>query len=662
MCAYLHWVRPKAAEDFGEAGCQVLDKAKDEWQPWFVHDLKFVVLKKDQSATYDVLRLSDLQGVHSLLKKTAPGVSLETQVAQTNTLADEWKKYEEKYADDLKAFTTAVTSNAERTRTQRLHELSEFHRLTSKGNSMVATHSKFYFKVPEDACLTKGCAEVSDFCDQIRVAEAVGDTTAGDIPTLLFWDMNSLPNTGNFQTHWHQQAQAVADILGSRPHTSSAIIVSRKSVPSMSRRNFTHQVTLFLESRGVDCDCDLAFNYKEAPGSSGVLSGMFCFSCKSSGQRNPWVATRLAQGSISEIAPPRLEDMAMPFDVDNFPFEAPGETRNLSLTQRSNFITGADDTNSLYAKCLEAAFSGYTTTAKNRTQKPLAVFVCIDPLDAMLPLAVQKRMIAEHKNEGGFDIRCLVLSSTKMRSKLVSGAVEQEVFQSWYKHKYSITGHPFASETPFEASAVTPPQLSVCRLDNEGALHLQSEPLKVFFTSEAVAGKAKVLWDEVEANAQKNELLRWKPRPANARSADIVGLDMPSPPSNSLEQQYESLEKLLEAVQPLADTPSSGAHFRILVTPNKQGWAKCVRGTSVAAGDMFVSCGSGSRMDSEQAQRKMPDHAGFLCKIAMDNTLVGFRKETLTLTTLYDLHAQITLEVHPRVELSYHQLRPKSGN
>ena len=186
-CAYVHWLRPEAVQAFGEAGCQVLDKAKDEWQPWFVQDLRFVALKKDQSATYDVLHLSDLHAIHALLKQTAPGVSLEAQVAQTNTLADEWKKYEEKYADDLKAFETAVTSNTERTRTQRLHELSEFGKLTSKGNSMVATHGKFYFKVPEDACLTKGCAEVSDFCDQIRVAEAVGDTTSGDIPTLLFW-------------------------------------------------------------------------------------------------------------------------------------------------------------------------------------------------------------------------------------------------------------------------------------------------------------------------------------------------------------------------------------------------------------------------------------------------------------------------------------------
>jgi hypothetical protein len=86
-----------------------------------------------------------------------------------------------------------------------------------------------------------------------------------------------------------------------------------------------------LEQRGVDCDCDLAFNYKDAaPGTSAVLSGMLCFSQKSLERRNPWATTRLAQGNIFEIAAPRIQDMVLPFDTDNFAFEArekEGETR-----------------------------------------------------------------------------------------------------------------------------------------------------------------------------------------------------------------------------------------------------------------------------------------------------------------------------------------------
>jgi len=74
-----------------------------------------------------------------------------------------------------------------------------------------------------------------------------------------------------------------------------------------------------------------------------------------------------------------------------------------------------------------------------------------------------------------------------------------------------------------------------------------------------------------------------------------------------------------------------------------------------------MSAGSGSRMDAEAAQRKMPDHVAFLCKLSSDGALVAYRKDTLTLSTFYNLHAQITLEGNPKVELSYHQIRPRSG-
>lgn len=141
---------------------------------------------------------------------------------------------------------------------------------------------------------------------------------------------------------------------------------------------------------------------------------------------------------------------------------------------------------------------------------------------------------------------------------------------------------------------------------------MQSEPLKVFFSCEVIAARAKVLWDEVETSAQTIDALKWKPKPVNVPHPDPGCTDLPPPPSNALDRTYESLEKLLEAVQPLADTPSSGANFRMVVTPSKQGWAKCVRATSVAAGDMFASCGSGSRMDPEAAAKKMPGHRFFV--------------------------------------------------
>ena len=57
----------------------------------------------------------------------------------------------------------------------------------------------------------------------------------------------------------------------------------------------------------------------------------------------------------------------------------------------------------------------------------------------------------------------------------------------------------------------------------------------------------------------------------------------------------------------------------------------------------------------------MVDRVGFLCKLEDDNVMVSYRSDTVTLTSLYNLHSQITLEGNPKVELSYHHLRPKSG-
>ena len=77
--------------------------------------------------------------------------------------------------------------------------------------------------------------------------------------------------------------------------------------------------------------------------------------------------------------------MVMPFDSDNFAFEA-HEFRNLSLTQRNKLVTSNENDN-LYDKLLEAAFTGFATTTQNKTGKPLAVFCCIDSLSEACPLA-----------------------------------------------------------------------------------------------------------------------------------------------------------------------------------------------------------------------------------------------------------------------------------
>ncbi len=664
MCFFFGWVRPKAMEGYGAVGGEAIDKAFQEWQPWFLSELKYGVLKRDQSATYDVLRLSDMPGIDALLKKTALGVSMEAEVAQARTLGDEWGKFEKQYKADLEVFNKCTEAKVEQVRAQRLHELADFKRLTIKGENMVETHGKFYFRVTlSDDSLSRGAADIFEFVDIVRLAEAAPGTSTDDMPVLLFWDLNSLPNTGRFESHWQGHAQCVASVLEARANSSAAVIVCRKAVPTMSRRRFHDLITAFLEKRGVDCDTDLAFSYKHdvSPGTSLVLSAMICFSQKSDVKRNPWSSTALARGAINDIAAPRERDMMPPFDIDNLAFEAL-EARNMSCTQRSNFITTREtDSNNLYTKVLEAAFGRFDSTAKSKTDKPLAVFCCIDPLDATLPLAVQQYMAAAHQQPTGCDMRAIAITAVPNRFKLVLGAVEAEVFKQWYQRKYSIPGHPFQSRVPFVGAEISAPELTVARLDGEGRFRLQTEPLRAFFECDAVAAKAKALWDEVEMNANKPDAPKWQPLAPNQEVAESSLANADPPPTRALEHTYPSLEKLLEAVQPLADIPNSNATFRLVVTPTGEGWATCVKATSVGPGEIFVSAGSGSRMDAEASQRKMPAHVGFLCKLPSDGALVAYRKDTVTQSTFYNLHAQVMLEGNPKVELSYHEIRPKAG-
>ena len=102
----------------------------------------------------------------------------------------------------------------------------------------------------------------------------------------------------------------------------------------------------------------------------------------------------------------------------------------------------------------------------------MGIFVCLDPLDATLPLALLRHMVTENTNEGGNDVRGLVLPGNTTRARMIAGALEQVLFRSWYQNKYSIPGHPFKSVTTYTAATVDPPQLTATRLDSDGDFRL----------------------------------------------------------------------------------------------------------------------------------------------------------------------------------------------
>ena len=197
-----------------------------------------------------------------------------------------------------------------------------------------------------------------------------------------------------------------------------------------------------------------------------------------------------------------------------------------------------------------------------------------------------------------------------------------------------------------------------------------SRPTKseMFLEDDTTESLAQSLWENVEMAANSPEALKWQPLAPSGTTGGRSGLqpttcETEPIAANALSQTHASLEKLLEDGKPiLGDCTSLNANFRILVDKNGQGWAECVRATTVARGDLFVSFGSGNRVDEAEAKKKMDaKHNGCLCTLNSDSAMIAYRTDTVKLMSLYSLYGQLVLEGNRHVELSFHQLTPKSG-
>ena len=162
-CVFLGWVIPQTHQEFGDAGVVELEKAWAEWRLWFRGELSSGVVKRDQAATYEILRLVDLPEIYARLQTTAPGVSLEYKLTKSNAMIQEWALYEGKYKADLEMFNSCVVKRMEDERSSRLHELAEFQKQKQAGERACATYTQFYMKVGSTADFINGAGNVSDF-------------------------------------------------------------------------------------------------------------------------------------------------------------------------------------------------------------------------------------------------------------------------------------------------------------------------------------------------------------------------------------------------------------------------------------------------------------------------------------------------------------------
>ena len=116
--------------------------------------------------------------------------------------------------------------------------------------------------------LEQAACTFSKFLDDIALLE---NNVGKMIPSLIVWDLNGIPAnllTGGeepLQTQLCEQLHLMKDLLAARPQYTMGIIIERRSPPPgrMTRRAFHSVIYQSLEAKGIDCDTDLALNFKE---------------------------------------------------------------------------------------------------------------------------------------------------------------------------------------------------------------------------------------------------------------------------------------------------------------------------------------------------------------------------------------------------------------
>ena len=118
--------------------------------------------------------------------------------------------------------------------------------------------------------LETGASTFSKFLGDIALLENSGGKP---LPSIIGWDLNGIPTnllTGGeepMQTRLCQQLHLMKEILTARPKYTMGIIIERRSTPPgrMTRRAFHTAIYSNLEAKDIDCDTDLALNFKETP-------------------------------------------------------------------------------------------------------------------------------------------------------------------------------------------------------------------------------------------------------------------------------------------------------------------------------------------------------------------------------------------------------------
>ncbi len=434
-----HWLLPRVREAYGDKGVDVLEAAwaKGSSDVSFVGDLDTVVKLREQSASLDVLKVSTLTHIQKLLGGTTPP-SPDEKLAGAHQTLNKWEIYRKRYQSDQECFQAACAQRRADVDAQLLHDLGESRKVAKAGVKAVQEYKTHFLAIHTAAdSIATSPEKTHAFIEEVATLE---DATTRNVPVVIVWDLNGLTcaQVSKPDVNLVPYVDAFKAILAWKPQYTIGVVIHRRTGPSskLSRRAFHNIVVSLLEKSGINCDLDLALNFKPAPRQKTPLI-VPCYITFLGEQRDSiFQGSELLRGSITDLSAATYNQMQTGVSGD-----ADRTGNNISTNSRLHYLPPET-----FERILHATFDNIReSTTKggvvlNRRGQPMVAAVLMEPYSAA---AVEAHLTVQlqQQTSGTFDLRSLVFVAVG-DGRTLEDYVDDTVTSAWFAEKLQIEGHP----------------------------------------------------------------------------------------------------------------------------------------------------------------------------------------------------------------------------
>ncbi len=326
--------------------------AQDEWtkfSPELIADMRTGIKTRHQGKSFAALTLTALAHTHGVLSGLLPTETADEVITRSRKMQQQWADWVAKYEDDCRNFKRVCAQKRANQDQELLHDLAESRKVAAIAAKAAEAHSKHFIQTHQgNDALTSAASRVSNFLEEVCVLEAsksqgqpLAARNSKAVPVLVIWDLNALPNSDVLDPSGKcsERVHAIIAMLTAFPGYSMAVVIHKRSAPSggMSRRGFHDALSRYMERCGLDCDMDLALNYKSvARQKTPLIVPAYLMFLRGTRQTSIFNFSDLIKGSLIDLQPASYKDM-----VDVGPDGGDSSARqgsNLSAHKRLQFL------------------------------------------------------------------------------------------------------------------------------------------------------------------------------------------------------------------------------------------------------------------------------------------------------------------------------------